>query len=397
MNEKYDIIIAGSGISGMSLAYYCAKDGLKVLVIEKNKILGGSFTTEYTENFWLELGAHTMYNSYGDLIGIIEGCGLANDIIKRKKVPYKVYKNGKIRSVISQFSILELLFSIPSLFSIKKDNQTVESYYSRIVGKKNYKNFFQYMFNAVPSQPTNNFPANVLFKKRSRRKDILRSYTFKKGIRSIIEAISDHPEIDTRVDLSINSIIRMENSFLVNTENNQSFKSEYIALATPVNVTGNLVEKLNPEISKQIDKIYNVKTDSVGIIVKKENVDIKEIAGIIGINTDFYSVVSRDVVEDLNYRGFVFHFKPGKYDNEEKINYICKALNISKNNIVNTHYAQNIVPSFRQGHESIVDDIDKLLSNEKIFITGNYFAGMAIEDCVIRSHQEHGRLQNIRK
>ena len=57
----------------MSLAYYCANDGLKVLVIEKSKSLGGSFTTEHSEDFWLEMGAHTMYNSYGKLIGIIEG------------------------------------------------------------------------------------------------------------------------------------------------------------------------------------------------------------------------------------------------------------------------------------------------------------------------------------
>jgi protoporphyrinogen oxidase len=397
MKNKYDIIIAGSGISGMSLAHYCAQHGMKVLVIEKNKTLGGSFTTEYSGDFWLEMGAHTMYNSYGKLIDIIEGCGLGNNIKKRKKVPYKVYKNGRIQSVISQFNIFELLFSLPSLFKTKKDNQTVESYYSKILGKNNYRKFFQYMFNAVPSQPTNDFPANILFKKRPRRKDILKSYTLERGIRSIIEAITDNTNIDTKVDLHVKSVVRMGDSYLVNTENNQSFESSYIGMATPVNITGNLVEKLNPEISKQLEKIENTSADSAGIIIRKENIALKEVAGIIGMNMDFYSVVSRDVVEHPDIRGFVFHFKPGKLNNKEKINYICKVLNISEDNILHTFYAKNIVPSYRPGHESIVAKIDKLLATEKIFMTGNYFTGMAIEDCVKRSFLENERLQKLRK
>jgi len=397
MKNKYDLIIAGSVISGISLAHFCAQDGLKVLVIEKGEILGGSFTTEYSEDFWLEMGAHTMYNSYGNLIGIIEGCGLINDIIKRKKVPYKAFKNKRIQSIISQFSILALLFSLPSMFKIKKENQTVESYYSRILGKRNYRKFFQYMFNAVPSQPTNDFPADVLFKKRTRRKDILKSFTLKKGVRSIIETISKDQNIDTIVDVSIKSVVRLGDSFLVNTENNQSFESEFIGLATPVNITGTLVEKLNPEISRQLDKIEYTHTDSTGIIIRKQDIDLKEVAGIIGIDTDFYSIVSRDVVEHPDQRGFVFHFKPGKLDYKRKIDFICKALNISENHILHTFSANNIVPSFRLGHDSIVLKIDQLLTDEKIFVTGNYFTGMAIEDCVIRSKQEHNRLQMIRK
>ena len=170
MDKKYDVVVVGSGISGMSLAYYCAREKMSVLVLEKNEATGGSFTTVNSDDYWLEMGAHTMYNSYGNFIEIIEGCGLKEEIIQRKKVPYKAYKNGKISSVISQFNIPQLIVSIPSLFSIKKDGQTVESYYSRIVGKKNYNKFFQYMFNAVPSQATNDFPADILFKKKRSKK-----------------------------------------------------------------------------------------------------------------------------------------------------------------------------------------------------------------------------------
>ncbi len=44
-----DVIIVGGGISGMALAHYCAKKGLKPLVIDKNGRMGGSFNSCRTD------------------------------------------------------------------------------------------------------------------------------------------------------------------------------------------------------------------------------------------------------------------------------------------------------------------------------------------------------------
>ena len=38
MDQKWDVIIIGGGIIGVSTAYFLAKQNLKVLVLEKNKI-----------------------------------------------------------------------------------------------------------------------------------------------------------------------------------------------------------------------------------------------------------------------------------------------------------------------------------------------------------------------
>lgn len=42
---KFDVIIAGGGTAGCACAYTAAKQGLKVLLIEKNSFLGGSITS----------------------------------------------------------------------------------------------------------------------------------------------------------------------------------------------------------------------------------------------------------------------------------------------------------------------------------------------------------------
>jgi protoporphyrinogen oxidase len=204
------------------------------------------------------------------------------------------------------------------------------------------------------------------------------------------------PGIDVITGENVPSITMKGDSYQIISEDQDIYEAEYLALAAPVNATAELTRSLLPEISQEISKIDYVYTDSVGITIEKKDVNIKEVAGIIGINEDFYSVVSRDVVEDEKYRGFVFHFKPGKLDNPAKTEFICRVLGISKENIKNTFYIKNTVPSFKLGHESIVKEIEKLLEGNKLLLTGNYFSGMAIEDCVSRSRNEFNRLQKLR-
>ncbi len=40
-SKKYDVVILGSGMGGLSCGYILAKEGYKVCVLEKNRQLGG--------------------------------------------------------------------------------------------------------------------------------------------------------------------------------------------------------------------------------------------------------------------------------------------------------------------------------------------------------------------
>ena len=103
--SQHDVIIIGGGISGMSLAHYCAKAGLKPLVIDKNDQMGGTFNTCRTDNFWFELGAHTCYNSYGNLVDLLRETGSLDKITKPASVGYKLFTKDGIKSIMSQMSI----------------------------------------------------------------------------------------------------------------------------------------------------------------------------------------------------------------------------------------------------------------------------------------------------
>ncbi|MEI6489504.1 MAG: NAD(P)/FAD-dependent oxidoreductase [Bacteroidota bacterium] len=55
---KYDIVIIGSGLGGLECAYILSKEGYKVLVLEKNRQLGGSLQIFVREKAIFDTGIH---------------------------------------------------------------------------------------------------------------------------------------------------------------------------------------------------------------------------------------------------------------------------------------------------------------------------------------------------
>jgi len=120
---------------------------------------------------------------------------------------------------------------------------------------------------------------------------------------------------------------------------------------------------------------------------------MKPVAALISPNDVFFSVVSRDTVPDDNYRGFVFHFKPG-LDDKTKRSRITEVLGVNMSKIEHTVSRLNTVPTLQLGHDQWLEKTNALLKKEKnLLLTGNYFGGMAIEDCVSRSRNEFNRLR----
>ncbi|NTU41928.1 MAG: hypothetical protein HGA78_02515 [Nitrospirales bacterium] len=134
--------------------------------------------------------------------------------------------------------------------------------------------------------------------------------------------------------------------------------------------------------------------DTVGIAVRKEATKVPLMAGIIPTGNSFFSAVSRDTVKHPGYRGFSFHFRKGLSE-EVRIKEITSALGIGKAQIEGMTTKENFVPSLKVGHEKTVEAMDRLVSGTKLLLTGNYFKGLALEDCVCRSLSEASRLKGL--
>jgi oxygen-dependent protoporphyrinogen oxidase len=388
--KRYDLIVVGGGISGLSFAHYASRAGMATLLLEKAPETGGCLRTmRKVEDFWLELGAHTCYNSYGNLIGIIEDCGIKENLQGREKVPFKMLVDGEVKSIPSELNFLELFCSVPNVIGLSKSGRTVASYYSKIVGKRNFERVIGPALSAVPSQRADDFPADMLFKKRKRRKDVMKKFTLRGGLQTIAEAVVSGKGLDVITGAEAGSVKTENSGFTVSVPGAGEFSAGSLCIAVPPPAASGLLKDCFPTVAERLSGIKVERVESLGTVVRKETVGLPPFAGLIPVNDLFFSVVSRDILTDDYYRGFTFHFKPGLED-EIKTKRMTEVLGTDRFEALSENSA--VIPSPVLGHENIVRDIDMLLKGKRLFITGNYFAGLAIEDCVARSSMEFNRL-----
>ncbi|NBV99096.1 MAG: protoporphyrinogen oxidase [Proteobacteria bacterium] len=77
----YDFIIVGGGISGLYAAYELKKKGFKVLLLEKNTVVGGTWNSLQYKTSIYELGPNTILSNSDELLDLIEDLGMEDDLL----------------------------------------------------------------------------------------------------------------------------------------------------------------------------------------------------------------------------------------------------------------------------------------------------------------------------
>ncbi|MDJ0839568.1 MAG: FAD-dependent oxidoreductase [Acidobacteriota bacterium] len=390
-----DVIVIGGGISGLSAAQFCRLAGKSVLVIEKESRVGGCLHTVHHGDCRLELGAHSFFNSYGNTLGLMRRVGALSEIIRRGKLPYRLLKDGRLRGVLSRLNWPQLLLSLPHLFGAKKEGRTVAQYYGRIMGRDNYRNLFRHFLNAVISQNADQFPADVLFKKRPRDKTILRNFTLQEGMDQLITMCAHNLDICTSA--GVKAVHAYGNGYRVALQDDRVLTCDYLILAVPAPTAEKLLQSASPKIAQLLQSFRAEIMTTSGVICRAEDLDLKRLAGIVAPDDPFYSVVSMDVIleNDQPWRAFSFHFKrpaPG-VDGRKAV--IRRVLNLKAEPVAEFE-RETVLPAYKPDHAETVRELDDVLEGKNLFLTGNYLTGLSIEDCVTRSKEVVGRVCNQR-
>jgi protoporphyrinogen/coproporphyrinogen III oxidase len=399
---RYEVVVVGGGISGLTFAFESARAGRETLVLERAPQVGGCLATHRTgSGFWYELGAHTCYNSYVGLATLLEACGLRGEVVGRAKTHLRFVDGDRILpgsnlcALVRLFSWGELARSLPRMLREKKDGQTVYSYYSRIVGRRNYGTVLGPMLSAVPSQSADAFPAGMLFKARSeRRKDLPRSFTLRNGLAAIPEAVARQPRLTVVAGQAAARVEAARSSFAVVTDAGERYEAPVVAVATPPGTASQLVRAASPELATVVARVKEAAVESLGAAVRAQHVDVPPSTFLIPREDVFQSVVTRDAVPDPSWRGFVFHFKPG-LPRDAKLKRIAELLKVKPTDLEDVAERRSVLPSPVLGHEEIVREVDRLSSGSRLCLTGNWFAGLSIEDCVERSRREWARVAQL--
>jgi protoporphyrinogen oxidase len=316
-------------------------------------------------------------------------------LVPREKVQFKMLADGRIVSIPSRLDFIELAFSLPRIFTSKKEGESMESYYSGILGKKNYSRALGPVFNAIISQDASGFPADALFKKRKKRKDILSNYTFTKGLQTVTDALSAEPGLMVLTGREVESIEFSDGVFITSAGGSR-YESRFAAVACPPPAASKVLAGSFPELSAHLSRIASGNVETVGVALHKDEADVPPVAGIIAADDIFLSAVSRDVIKDDRFRGFAFHFRPGRSGRDEKLARIAAVLKVKPEQLTRVAYKDdNSVPSLTVGHSRWVAEADRLVAGSPLLLAGNYFSGVAIEDCVVRSYEESERLKRM--
>jgi protoporphyrinogen oxidase len=395
----HDLLIIGAGISGLSMAHYAAAAGLNARVLERDHRPGGCLHSHRfggaLDGFWLELGAHSSFNSYTNLLAILEQIGLLSRLQRRARVGFRLFADGAVKSIPAQLYWPELALAPFRLLGLVKVGRSVAEYYGHIVGRRNYAAVFEPAFNAVICQPAGDYPADSLFNPRPRRKDVPRGFTLSGGLQTIADTLGARPEIQLEFGQAAREIRRNGAGFSVRTDQGE-YTARALCLATPAAVATELLRAAFPAIAAQLAEIATATVESVGVALPADWVRLPPVAGLIGRDEAFYSAVSRDTAPDARYRGFTFHFRPGVLGEEGKLNRIAQVLSAPRAALGAQNVATRInqLPVLRVGHGEWTHHLAAALAGSRLALTGNYFTGVAIEDCVTRSLNEFARLRS---
>jgi protoporphyrinogen/coproporphyrinogen III oxidase len=400
--ESRDVVVVGGGVSGLSFAWHAARSGRRVLVLEASERVGGCLDSRRTASgYWYELGAHTCYNSYSALLEIIEGTGLRDRIVPRgdARKRFAFLRDGTLDvlgpiSVLLRFDKGELLRNVFRGMRAPKEGASTCGWYSGVVGKRNYSRILAPFLSAVPSQNVDAFPVagpGSLFKKRARRKDVVKSFTLDGGLGTVTDAMAAAKGVEVRTAAPVREVRRAGAGYEVRLADGSVVTAPVAAVAVPPSMASAMLRADFPDLAGELARIGMAATESVGVVVRREKVALPDMAFLVPADDVFWSVVTRDPVPDPERRAFAFHFKTGRTE-EERLARIREILGVAASDLEDVTRRMTLLPSPALGHDRTLAELDGMLEGGRLALTGNYFEGLAIEDCVLRSRAQWARV-----
>jgi predicted NAD/FAD-dependent oxidoreductase len=377
MADMYDTLIIGAGVSGITAAAHAAKAGRDVLLLEAGDRLGGCVHTwQPVDDFWLELGAHTAYNSYGALLDLNPDAAFAN-LIARAKVNYHFVEDGRLASPFARLSFLDAAMHLPFGLGVKKDGLDVETYFSRLLGARNWRTLLAPAFAAVLSQPAGPYPAQWLFKRKQRNKAAPRKFTHAGGLQGWLAELA--AGVTVRLSSPVDSLAVTGGGVEVGTAG-ETLAARRVVLATPLDVAARLLAGIAPDLAERLAQTPMADIETHAVVLAADKTRLPPVAGLIGGDDDYFSAVSRDYLPHPKWRGFAFHFKPGRLDEAAKRQRIAAVLGCKVADFAYETAKTNRLPRLTPASIALAAELEARLAATPVSLVGNYLNGLSLGD-----------------
>lgn len=387
-----DLIVIGGGASGITAAATAIRAGQRTLLIEAGERLGGCVHTwRPCADFWLELGAHTAYNSYGAMLALNGDPGFAN-LLPRAKLGYHFFQAGRLQSPFARLSLPAAALHLPFGLFRDKAGEDVRTWFGRLLGSGNWRRLLEPAFAAVLSQPAGPYPAAWLFKRKPRVQAAPRKFTHAGGLQGWLEELAQSNAIPVRLGAAVQGFQVAGGQVSVELPG-EALTTRRVVIATPLDVAARLLDAVAPELAARLAATPLAPIETEAVVVAADKSSLPPLAGLIGGDDAFFSAVSRDYLPHPRWRGFAFHFKPGRLDLAAKRQRMAEVLGCRVEDFAHATSKTNVLPALTPASVDLAAALETRLAATPVRLAGNYLNGLSLGDSAVHAAAMVERLE----
>ena len=434
--DNKSIAIVGGGISGLATAFYIKhyKPEVKITLFEKESSLGGKMKSIKKDGFVIEEGSNGFLSNKPDTLELVKLSGCEDILLKSSDDARKRFIYDKKLEVLPESAkaflttpLLSLKGKLRVLYEpfapVKKDDsdESLQEFGYRRVGKEMTDVFLDAMVAGIyASTPATisapaAFPLVVklekeygsLFKGMIKKKKkeagpggVLMS--FKGGVSTFIEKLSQSLDIDIIKDAGISSLNRDEKGFILQNEN-LKMRFDKVVLSTPAYESAKIVKDFMPELSKELSGIEYSPISIVGVGYETLPHPLKGFGllattrakkSVLGVLWDSSIFNDRAKEGKKLLRAMIGGQRSPKLALQDEKSLINSALKGIKDTMgidekPDTLYVKRHekgIPNYTVGHikrvEKIMNLVDKI---DGLYLNSNAYKGIGLNDCVSNS------------
>lgn len=417
-----DVVVIGSGISGLSTAYRLKKLGYDVVVYEKDEDIGGNVKTIRKDGYLFELGPQTILADE-EVLRFFEEVGLkplkANPSSKNRYI----YKKGRLvplplspvsflfsplLSIGGKVKVLLEPWAKPSL----KEEESIAEFVRRRLGQE----FLDYVVAPFVSGVYAGDPEKLSVKYAVRKVyELEREYgslikgaikkkalgpkggliSFEGGLKTLIDRLAD--ELEVKRENVVLRMRRKDDRFILDTRGGK-VESRSVVVSSPAYTSSYLLKDLSWSASLEFDKIDYVPVVVVNLSVSSGNIpegfgllvprkEGKRILGVIFSSKLFpgRAPQGRDLL--TVYMGGAADREAIELSDEEIAEVVERELKeilgVNDVEILHIQKWKRAIPQYTLGYGKYLDLAKEMEEIHKgLFLTGNYLSGVSMADCI---------------
>jgi protoporphyrinogen/coproporphyrinogen III oxidase len=320
------IVILGGGIAGLSAAYYATKKDAtaQITLLESSDRWGGKITTDRAAfddgTFIIEGGPDTFLATKPYATALCKELGLSDRLHgtnPNQKNTYVLHHN-KLESLpdglammiptnvqamlkthlVSWFGKARMGLDFIQPAKAVNGDESLGTFVSRRLGREAYENLIEPLMSGIYAGDgdalslASTFPylrdlelkygslarGALQMRQQSSGKAVQGSrsafLTPTTGLAEIVEALVKHlqaNEVKLRLNTAVSQIMKIDKRYIVKLEDDSSFESDSVILATPAYASGTLLASLNPTLAIDLQSIPYASTATISLAYRQSD------------------------------------------------------------------------------------------------------------------------------